>query len=228
MNFVISKRDLSKSFTFTAKIRFITKRNHMKNTTTKTLLLTCLCMMLFTAITHAQCAAGLLAQEELKAGKKVILAEVYKDENGEATHLDQIGKTLTVGKLGLVNIGDCWFMGDLNINGEDVFFVGVTLKAAQGETYDGPVLAAETKAASDFPVGAKVIVYGIPSANPSSTAMFSDRPTPIEQDKGEVVEADLKKNANGTYDGCILDKYGWDIGFRKKVCFTGKKVELIK
>jgi hypothetical protein len=193
----------------------------MKNLTTKPLLLAFFCMMLFTAITHAQCPAGLLANEELKEGKKVTIAEVYKDESNPELYQDLVGKTLAVGKLGLVNIGDCWFMGDLNVNGEDVFFVGVTLKAAQGETYDGPVIAAETIAASDFPVGSRVLVHNIPATDKNSMSFYSDAPT---QDRGDVIEADLVKNANGTYSGCILTGKAGE-SYRTRKCFTECKAE---
>ncbi len=193
----------------------------MKNPTTKPLLLTCLCVMLFSLFSNAQCAAGLLANEEIKEGKKVILAQLWPGDESQVTYKHLLGTTLTVGKLGIANIGDCWFMGDITVNGEDVFFVGVTLKAAPGETYDGPVLATEAKAASDFPVGTKVIVHGIPITDPNSSLFYSDAPT---TDTGYVTEADLTKNANGTYSGCILNGEEGS-HFRTKKCFTEKKVE---
>ena len=173
----------------------------MKNSTTKSLLLTCLCMVLFTAISYAQCAAGLLAYEELKEGKKVIIAEVYKDENTTESYDHLIGKAFSVGKTGIINIGDCWFMGDLNVNGEDVFFVGVTLKAAAGESYDGPVLAAETKAASAFPVGCKVNVVKPDDKPYSLLSALSEEENGVQT--GTVVEADLKPLGDNWYSGKV-------------------------
>lgn len=73
----------------------------MKKPSTKNLLLTLFCMMLFTALTHAQCPAGLLANEELKEGKKVTIAEVYKDESNPELYQDLVGKNACRRQIGL-------------------------------------------------------------------------------------------------------------------------------
>ncbi len=178
----------------------------MKNQTTKLLLLTCLCMMFFTSITHAQCTSSSLNVTDLTAGQKVILTEISKEDNPEI-HKSMVGKTLTVGKAGLTNIGDCWFMGELNIKGEDVFFIGVRLDAAKGENYKAttPSVAAETKTAAAFPVGCRVTIVK-PNDEPYSLlSALSDESTPNET--GTVVEADLKPLGDNWYSGKVkIDK----------------------
>jgi hypothetical protein len=187
---------------------------------TKTIL-TFFCMMLFTALTHAQCTTSSVNSPELSAGQKVILAEISKEDDPEI-HKAMVGKTLSVGTGGMANIGDCWFLGELNINGEDVFFVGVKLDAVKGETY-ASAAAAETltAAASDFPVGSRVLVHNIPVTDKNSMSFYSDAPT---QDRGDVIEADLVKNANGTYSGCILTGKAGE-SYRTRKCFTECKAE---
>lgn len=187
----------------------------MKNATTKTLLLTCLCTVLFSALTYAQCTSSSLNVAELTSGQKVILTEISKEDNPEI-HKTMVGKTLTVGKGGMANIGECWFLGELNINGEDVFFVGVRLDAAKGENYGAttPAVKTEIQTASDFPVGAKVTVSAFQELNKSCPESLSDRPESVS---GEVVESDLVKDENGNYSGCVI-RWG------TKHCFKGAHV----
>lgn len=179
----------------------------------KILLLSFFCMMLFTAITHAQCTSASIKAAELTAGQKVILAEISKEDNPEL-HKAMVGKTLTVGTGGMANIGDCWFLGELNISGEDVFFVSVRLDAVTSENYGTTTPPAEIKAISDFPVGAKVSVSAFQELNKYCPQSLSDRPESVS---GEVVESDLVKDENGNYSGCVMQ---WGT----KHCFKGAKV----
>ncbi len=183
---------------------------------TKTIFLTICSSLLFTAIAHAQCTSSSINAAELTAGEKVILTEISKEDDPEI-HKAMIGKTLTVGTGGMANIGDCWFLGELNINGEDVFFVGVRLDDVKGESYGGttPVVRTETPTASDFPVGAEVSVVGFQELDKSCAQFYSER---TENATGVVIEADLVKDDNGNYSGCIL--YGQSL----KHCFKSASV----
>ncbi len=191
---------------------------------TKTSLLLFCFMMLFALITYAQCPAGLLNYETIESGKKVIITEIPKSDETYETYKSWIGKVVEVYSDIFVEEG-CWYNGELMYGDDENFFVNVRVKAAPGETYGNIAAAAvkeETKAASDFPVGTRVKVHGIPVTDKNSYSFYSEAPT---VDYGEVVEADLKKNANGTYSGCILTGEGLDIRYRTKKCFTENKVE---
>ncbi len=182
---------------------------------TKTIFLTICSTVLFTAITYAQCTTSSINAAELTAEQKVILTEISKEDDPEI-HKAMIGKTLTVGAGGMANIGDCWFLGELNINGEDVFFVGVKLDAVKGESYGATTPAGtETKTASDFPVGAEVSVVGFQELDKSCAQFYSER---TENATGVVIDADLVKDDNGNYSGCIL--YGQSL----KHCFKSAGV----
>lgn len=80
-------------------------------------------------------------------------------------------------------------------------------------------------ATADFPVGAKVKVFGMPITDPNNSFYYSDETMDIT---GVVIETDLKKDANGKYDGCIKDHPEFAELYRERVCFTGKRVELVK
>ena len=172
----------------------------MKNPTTKSLLLTCLCTVLFSVISYAQCTSSSINAAELTAEQKVILTEISKEDDPEI-HKAMIGKTLNVGTGGMANIGDCWFLGELNINGEDVFFVGVKLDAVKGETYASAAAAAETKATSAFPVGCKVTIVKADDKPYSLLSALSEEEHGVQT--GTVVEADLKPLGDNWYSGKV-------------------------
>ena len=178
-------------------------------------------LLMFTATLQAQCVASLLNKETVPTGKKIILAEVSSEDEPEK-YQSEIGKTTEVGSAGLTNIGDCWFMGELKLNGEDVFFVGIKINAAKGETYSGADHVQEHTTAANIPVGTKVKVYNYSEADPNSLAIYYEEASDLI---GYVIEADLKKDAGGKYSGCIKTDQG---NFSVKKCFPGNRVEKIK
>ncbi len=181
-----------------------------------------LAIVLFTATLHAQCNSSTVNKEAIATGKKIILAEVSTEDKPE-NFKNFIGKTLEVGSAGITNIGDCWYLGELKLNGEDVFFIGVRVNAAQGETYEGDAPApAAAITTADFPVGTRVKVYNYSETDTKSLYFFSDEASDIV---GIVTESDLKKDANGKYSGCIMVNPGT---YEVKKCFSANKVEKIQ
>ncbi len=170
---------------------------------TKTSLLLFCFMMLFALITYAQCPAGVLTNDGIPMGKKVIITEISPTDGSYEDYKSWIGQTVEA-YSNLYIEEDCWYNGEIMLGDADNFFVAVRLKGVKGEKYNEtipPARKEEVITASDFPVGTRVKVHGIPITDPNSSLFYSDAPT---TDRGDVIEADLTKNANGTYAGCIL------------------------
>jgi hypothetical protein len=195
----------------------------MKNQTTKTLLLTCLCIVLIITTGNAQCPAGILTNDGIPMGKKVIITEISQTDGSYEDYKSWIGQTVEAYSNLYIEEG-CWYNGEIMLGDADNFFVAVRLKGVKGEKYTEtipPVRKEEVVAASDFPVGSRVLVHNIPVTDKNSSMFYTDAP---QEDRGDVIEADLVKNANGTYTGCILTGKSGE-QYRTKKCFTECKVE---
>ncbi|MEI7802408.1 MAG: hypothetical protein WCI97_07185 [Bacteroidota bacterium] len=159
----------------------------------------------------AQCIYGILDVPTISKGTKIIIVEIaHYDANQDKLKFLE-GKTVTVGDGSLTFTFDCYYRGVVEYGGENY-----ELADARVKTTDENAGKISTSSNSDFPMGTIVKVFDIPITDPNNPNFYSD----AENDEdGFVVNADLAKDANGKFAGCIENEAG------TKICFTGKKVE---
>ena len=161
----------------------------------------------FSNTLQAQCVYGILDIPIIAAGTKLFVVQISSSGSNYEAQKFLGGKTVTVGNATLIFSYDCWYRGTIEFGGINYEVTGIRVKIPNEDAEK-----ISTASNSDFPMGTNVIVRDMP--NPSA---FSDEPV---SEFGFVVGADLIKDADGKYAGCIEDTGGG------KICFTGKKVEV--